>query len=451
MSKSPQKTALLLIFLTVFIDLLGFGIVLPLVPIYAKQIAIDHQLSERQVTTALVVIMTSFSAMQLIFAPVWGRLSDRIGRRPILLLGLAGSTCFYGMFGLAMQWRSLFGMFVSRFGAGITCATISTAQAYIADVTERQHRARGMALIGAAFGLGFTFGPLLGAMALAGSADAATSAWPGFVASLLSGTAFLLALIRLPESLPRDKIPEARRHFDLASLREALATPSMPSLLLTTFLCVFALANFESTLSLTTEAVLQHQQQSAEPIAAPSAAAHANAEQQPEAKLSNSEARGIFYIFAYMGLVQSLVQGGLVRRIARRASELTLAWIGGALSVGGFVMLATLSRHGLAWHMASVTVEISGIAFMMPAVTSLISRRCDPSKQGGMLGLSDSVNTMARIAGMTWGVTLFRRLFTLPFWTAAVVMIVATLLVTVAVRSGHDYQDEIVPQPVPET
>ena len=128
---------------------------------------------------------------------------------------------------------------------------LPTAQAYIADVTPPERRTRGMALIGAAFGLGFTFGPLIGALALIGAGDAAISPWPGFTAALLSLIALVVAVFKLPESLPADAIPESRTHFDLGSLRQALAVPSIGLLLLTGALTVVALANLESTISLT--------------------------------------------------------------------------------------------------------------------------------------------------------------------------------------------------------
>ncbi len=154
MPKSPSRGSLFAIFLTVFIDLLGFGMVLPLLAVYAEAFAIE---STGWVTGLL---FGSFSIMQFVFAPVWGRISDSIGRRPVILIGLAGSTIFYATFGVAAAMHSLVGLFVARIGAGISGATISTAQAYIADSTTTENRTKGMALIGAAFGLGFTFGPL---------------------------------------------------------------------------------------------------------------------------------------------------------------------------------------------------------------------------------------------------------------------------------------------------
>src|SRR4051812_48954087 len=192
----PSRGSLLVIFLTVFIDLLGFGMVLPLLPIYANTFGVKEKGLE------IGLLMASFSAMTFIFAPLWGRASDRVGRRPVLIVGLIGSVGVYLLFGIATGFQSMALLFVARICAGIAGATIPAAQAYIADVTTLQNRAKGMALIGAAFGLGFTFGPLLGAAALLFSTDAdvGASPWPGYAAAMLSGVALLLAIFLLPES-----------------------------------------------------------------------------------------------------------------------------------------------------------------------------------------------------------------------------------------------------------
>ena len=206
----PHRGSLLVIFLTVFIDLLGFGIVLPLLPIYGEQFASQHGFTSAQTGWLIGLLMASFSAMQFFFLPMWGRLSDLFGRRPILLIGLLGSTVFYTIFGLATVWRSLVWLFVARIGAGIAGATISTAQAYIADTTTAENRTKGMALIGAAFALGFTLGPVIGAASLLVGTTGDVTPWPGYFAAGLSGMAFLLALWLLPES----KTPQDRQRTD---------------------------------------------------------------------------------------------------------------------------------------------------------------------------------------------------------------------------------------------
>ena len=313
----PSRGSLLVIFLTVFIDLLGFGMVLPLLPIYAKTFGVDKH------GWQIGVLMASFSAMTFIFSPLWGRLSDRIGRRPVLLVGLAGSALFYFLFGLATVWQSLTWLFITRIGAGIAAATLPTAQAYIADVTTNKTRAKGMALIGAAFGLGFTFGPLLGFAAIAfsrGEEDIATSPWPGFVAAGLSASAMLLALLVLPESLrPGQASQSSDRHklLDLRSWHDALTTPSVPALLVTAFFSVVSFGAFETTLSLLLES-----------------------------PAFNFELQQVLLFFAFIGLTLSLAQGLLVRRLASRVGEVALTMSGCVVTVVGFVLLALSNRVG---------------------------------------------------------------------------------------------------------
>src|SRR5947209_9825570 len=176
-SSKSFRSAILILFLVMVIDLLGFGIVLPLLPRYGKELIeplFPGEVRKSLRGLILGLLMASFSLMQFIFAPMWGRISDRHGRRPFLLLGLAGSVVFYALFGFASDWGAMEGhqklglvlLFLARIGAGIAGATVSIAQAVIADVTPPKDRSHGMALIGAAFGIGFTFGPVLGAGAV---------------------------------------------------------------------------------------------------------------------------------------------------------------------------------------------------------------------------------------------------------------------------------------------
>lgn len=432
MPQSSNKTALLLVFVTVCVDLLGFGLVLPLLPIYGRELTASMPAAQKGL--ALGLLMASFTIMQFVFAPVWGRLSDRFGRRPILLLSLTGSTTFYFLFGVASAWQSLAWMFVARIGAGIAGATIPTAQAYIADVTTPEKRARGMALIGAAFGLGFTLGPLIGAAAVFISHDVGVSPWPGYAAALLSGTALTFAVFRLPESFDPNRAPREHRKFDIRSLLEAVSVPSIAVLLLALFASVFALANFEGTISLLINDTLKiHTREVNETV-----------------KLTDTElwkvAIRTFLIFAYIGVIQCLVQGGLVRHLANTMSETRLALAGIFLSVAGFAALAFMaetSQGSIALLMIASTVEVSGIAFIFPAVQALISRRTDPAEQGGILGASESVSSMGRITGMMLGVWLYSVWPSVPYWSAAAMMGAVGGLVLFAGRHGKDYTGDL--------
>ena len=403
----PSRGSLLVIFLTVFIDLLGFGMVLPLLPIYAKTFGVDKHGWE------IGLLMASFSAMTFLFSPLWGRLSDRVGRRPVLLIGLLGSAAFYALFGMATVWQSLAWLFVSRIGAGIAAATIPTAQAYIADSTTVGTRAKGMALIGAAFGLGFTFGPLLGFAALVFSkseSDVATSPWPGFVAAALSGCALLLAALVLPESLR----PGAQSHrhalFDTRSWADALATPSIGAILLTSFISVVSFGAYETTLSLLLEGEFGFT--------------------LPQ----------ILLYFAFIGFTLSLAQGLLVRRLAGRISEFAMASAGGVVTMLGFLLLSLATEATrLPLLVIASAVEVIGFSLMTPSLQSLISRRSDPAKQGGMLGVAQSVSALARVVGPVLAVRLFFSGPTLPYWAALAMMACGLAVFVLLARSGRDY------------
>lgn len=418
-----QRTSLLLVFSIVCIDLLGFGLVLPLLPIYGRELTAGYP--KDQAAWILGLLMVSFSVMQFLFAPLWGRLSDRVGRRPVLLLSLAGSTVAYACFGIATLWHSLAGMFLARIGAGIAAATIPTAQAYIADVTPLDKRTRGMALIGAAFGLGFTLGPLIGAGALFLSRDTGLSPWPGYAASVLSALALAVAIFKLPESARKDSAPIGHRRVDFASLREALAIPSIGLLLVTVFFAVFALASFEGTISLAIKSKLGD------------AASGHDADWALQTRL--------MLVFAYIGIIQCLVQGLLVRRLANHVSEAALGGWGLLLSVLGFVMMALLeqaSEPAISALMLAAAVEVSGIALVFPSVQSLISRRSDPDRQGGILGAAESISSVARITGVVFGVRLYLETPSLPFWTAAGLMGLVFILLMLAIRRGRDWRME---------
>ena len=409
-----RKASLLVIFLTVFIDLLGFGMVLPLLPIYGKEFARQLNLAEGHQTIGIIIglLMSSFSIMQFLFAPLWGRLSDRVGRRPVLLVGLGGSVVFYSLFGVATLYKSLPLLFIARIGAGIAGATISTAQAYIADATTLENRARGMALIGAAFGLGFTFGPLFGYLAVpSGTGDPGPG--PGYAAAALSAFALLLAWFKLPETVD-PTVNRAERHWlDLTALRSALATPSIGPLLLASFVCIVAFANFESTLSLLVK---------------------------DELGGFRFSFQGVCLTFAYVGFVLTLVQGGIVRRISGKVPETKVAMTGAILEVAGFALLGFAGRwQSLPWLLVALAIVVSGFAFITPSLNSLVSRRSDPAQQGGILGVLQSIGSLARIVGPMIGIPLFQRSSVAPLWLAAALMAVGLVLIALAGRSGRDF------------
>jgi MFS family permease len=284
-----------------------------------------------------------------------------------------------------------------------------------------------MALIGAAFGLGFTLGPLIGAAALwmDWSGDSGgLSPMPGYVAAMLSATALSVAIFKLPESYDSSAVPEQRKHVDWASLKESLATPSIGLLLATSFLAIFALAGFEGTISLNMKDKFGR-----------------------DGLLSDREILArVLLMFAYIGLLLCVIQGVLVRRLAGRISDGWLAMLGMGMAIAGFMLLAlavSVAGGSMLPLMLATAVEITGLAFATPAIQSLISRRSDPTKQGVILGAGESISSVARMTGMAFGVTLYTLAQSLPYWSSAAVMALALLFVLAALPRGGDWMERV--------
>ncbi|MFO0978437.1 MAG: MFS transporter [Planctomycetaceae bacterium] len=460
-----NKSTLFIVFLTVFIDLLGFGIVLPLLPRYGGWFnASDAQLG---------LLMASFSAMQFLFAPMWGSLSDRVGRRPILMLGLFGSAFSYTLFGFVssqgrdFHWlglNALAWLFVTRIGAGIAGATISTAQAVIADCTGPENRARGMALIGAAFGLGFTFGPLIGAVCVSDDVtvrltqaqwemveswkdqsepvsaeqfltdvgagaplnkasqlaiqqllsspkprsevsailQTPPSRMPGFVAGGLSAVALLIAAFRLQESRKTDG-PSAAGHraFRPGVMFRHLSRPSLGVILGAVFITTFGFAQFESTLSLLTQQF-------------------------------GFGTRSNFYLYAYVGVILSIGQGVLVRRLLPKIGEHRMAFIGVSLMTTGFILIGLAGLEILPavslWFILPIVVI--GFSSVTPSLQSLLSRSASGNEQGAVLGTGQSLSSLARILGPAIGISLMGKSVAFPYFLGAALILCGGFLVT---------------------
>jgi len=371
---------LIIVFVTVFIDLLGFGIIIPLLPFYAETFG----------ATAVTVglLATSFSLMQFIFAPVWGRLSDRVGRRPIILLGLLGSCLSYLGFGMASTLTSLF---AARIFAGIAGANIPTAQAVVADLTTPENRAKGMGMVGAAFGLGFIFGPAIG-----GFLSRYGYSVPAFFASGLSLVNFVAAWFFLPETLkPEHRAIERVGRID--ALRSALARPHLPLLLIIGFLVVAAFSAFESTFALFAE------------------------------RSHGFHASSIGYVFAFVGIVLVIVQGFLVGKVVKKIGEHHI--VPASLAIVAIGLLMIPATRSVAALLVANGVMAVGMGFNNPSLMSLISRYSSAEDQGGVMGLTQSLNSLARIIGPLWGGFAFDRLgIGMPYISGAAVMAVAAAL-----------------------
>jgi DHA1 family tetracycline resistance protein-like MFS transporter len=389
-SPNTNRSPLGVVFFTVFLDLIGFGIVLPLLPGFAA----EHQAQEWQIG----LLMATYSLMQFVFSPIWGRLSDRIGRRPVLLVSITGSALSYTIFAFA---PSLALLFVSRIVAGIMAANIATAQAYVADVTTPENRVRGMGMIGAAFGLGFILGP-----ALAGF----LSHWAegqglkpqlvvGLAAAGFSFLDLLFAAARLPESLTpelraRARAPQGTR---LERMAAALRSPALGSLIAVFFLSTVAWSQLEPTLVLLIR--------------------------RPPFEF---DAAKIGYLFAYVGIISALVQGGFAGRMARKSGEARLILTGTlclALALAAVPMVASVG--GLYAVLGFLAL---GQAMNLPGLQSLISRSAAADQQGATLGVTQGFSSLARVVGPALGGFLYGIHHAYPFWSGAAMMVVAFLL-----------------------
>jgi MFS family permease len=374
----------------VFLDLVGFGIVIPLLPLYAGRFGAGP--------VAVAWLLAVYSLMQFLFAPGWGRVSDRVGRRPVLLLGLFGSAASYLAFGLA---GSLPVLFVARAASGFAGANVGVAQAYVADVTGPADRARGMGMIGAAFGLGFIFGPAIGGV-LSGYGAAA----PFFGAAAVTLANALLATVRLPESLPPEHRSSRPAGFGLAERARAFFGAATPGPLRTiyaaAFLATVAFAAMEGTFSLWADArwhLARH---------------------------------GISYLFAYIGVVSVIAQGGIVGRLAPRIGAGRTAVAGIALIGVGLTGIAL--APSVALLLPALAVLALGHGTASPSLSTLISHQGGPGDQGRLLGVNQSLSALGRVVGPVWGgLALAHVGLGAPFLSGAAIAAAAAMVLAAAV------------------
>lgn len=380
---------LVAIFLTVLVDLIGFGIVIPLLPFYA-----EHFQAGPAVVTLL---MASYSFMQFFASPVWGRLSDRYGRKPILLASLAGISLAYVWIGFA---EGLWELFAARAVAGAMAGNIAAAQAYIADVTPPERRAQGMGLIGAAFGLGFILGPAIGGVLAGGNPQDPHVLAPALTSAALSFAAFLFALVFLEESLDsetRQKASHRTRPGRFSVLAAAWRDAELRLLVLLFFLATFTFAGLESTFALWSERVFGW----------------------------GAQQNG--YLFAYTGVLSAFVQGVLMQKLALWFGERRLLIQGAvALAIGLGVLPFVASLPLLLVSMALIAY---GAGVTNPSLGSLISLAAGKTMRGGTLGVSQSAASLARILGPAFAGAIFALLGrNAPYVAGAAIMLVVLAL-----------------------
>ena len=383
-----NRSALSLIFLTVFIDLLGFGILIPILPSFSvKELGIDE--------AAIGIAIAIYSFVQFLFNPILGKISDKHGRKPVIVVCLLLNSLGYIIFSFTHSYSILL---ASRVIGGIGGSSIGVAQAYIADVTTKADRSKGMGLIGAAFGLGFVFGPLMGGL-LSPLGYAVT----GYVAAGFSFMAFLSTILFLPESLKKKAMIgvaaslQKRKLFDFAATKKILQKPDLAVLVLLFFILTFSFANIYGTFALLGLKVYGF------------------------TDMQNG------YMFGIVGLTSAIIQGALIGRINKIMSKKMI------LIIGSLVIMASLALvpyAGSFLGLAIVSIVLSyGTGTFQPTVLSLISEVTSEAEQGITLGLNQSLASFARVLGPLWGGFAFEYLgYPFPFLTGAAFTFIIFLL-----------------------
>ena len=347
--------------LVVVIDLIGFGIIIPLLPFYAE----TYGASPQKVT----MLMVTFSFFQFMAAPIWGYLSDKFGRRIIIWITLIGSIIAYILLAYS---QTLYGLFFARAVAGFMAGNISTAQAYLVDITDKKNRAKAMGLFGAAFGLGFILGPAIGGI-LAGADPQNPNAFlPAIAAAVLSSIALFLAVCTLKDTRPKIKDSKNKR---ITSLVEALRIPNLRQLICLSFIVTVVFASMESTFSLWSERTFYW----------------------------GAEQNG--YIFAFAGICGVIVQGFLISPLVKRYGESNLCIFGILLLALGMlsVSISYLNYHAY----FSMALIAFGLGLFMPTISTLIVNIVTEDRRGWVLGVNQSVSSLARIIGPAMAGVLF--------------------------------------------
>lgn len=371
------KRALPILFLVMFLVMIGFGIIIPVLPFYAEDMGANP--------TQLGLLMAVYSLMQLIFAPIWGRLSDQIGRKPIMMIGITGLALSFFLQALATE---LWVLFAARIiGGMLSAANMPTAMAYVADITTPENRGKGMGIVGAAVGLGFVFGPAIG-----GIFSKSSMSMPFYLAGASSLITLILVFFLLKESLHK-----GNETFDPSinqSRWAAFTGPSTILFLLQLFISV-SLSGLEATFAYFA------------------------------AKKAGLGATQLGYIFMIMGFAGAMVQGGLVGKLTKKYGEGTVIQCGIIVSVIGFGLILLVDN----FTTAAIYLSIFGIGngVIRPSVSSLLTKT-STAGHGNATGLLSSFDSLGRIIGPPLGGWLFSMSIGLPYISGAVISVLAFIL-----------------------
>lgn len=379
-----------ILFLIVFLDLVGFGLVIPLLPFYVQRVGEGPEV--------ITAVLGLYSLAQFVAAPVWGRLSDTYGRKPILV---ATSFGYAGSFLLLAAADTLPLLIAARAFGGLMAGNLAAAQAYVSDVTTPENRAKGMGLIGAAFGLGFVFGPAIGGILGGDDPTTANYVTPALAAAALTVIAAVGAMLFLKESLD-----PARRGATVARgyLRFDLMTVPLAMLIASGFLVIGGWAQFETIFGLWANAVMDY------------------------------GPRRVGFVMTFMAVVSAIIQAGLIGPLTRRVAEARIAGASLVILAGGYLLLAGADRLPLL--LAAATLLAIGTALFTPTLSSLISKQAGAGDQGAVLGAYQSATALARFAGPAVAGSVYAGFSrSAPFVLAAILAIPAAGLLAGAAQS----------------
>ena len=444
MHKAPERRSVLgVMFLTVFLDIVGFSIIFPLFPDllehylsisdpdgwFAQLIGRLDEWSSGDDTAVLALfgglLGSVYGLLQFLFSPIWGALSDRMGRRPTLLVTLTGTALSYVLWAFSGSFLVLIG---ARVLGGIMAGNISAASAAVADTTTATDRAKGMGIIGMGIGLGFIMGPAIGGLtASLGSVDVGTVpasalalnpfSGPAFAALALSLVNLLWVVKRFPETFPPEKRnPAGAGNLNPFARIRTLDRPGVPRTNSLYFLYLIAFAAIEFTLTFLTK------------------------------ERFDFEPRDMAWMFVYVGLIIAFVQGGIVRRVAPRFGERRVAQIGLVLTAPGFAWIgATQTVGGLYGGLAFMAF---GSALVMPCLSALISRYTPPGEQGFALGSFRAMGSLARATGPAIGAVVYWRFTSAaPYYSGALFLVIPILLALSLPAPPDDPEEAEIPEP----
>lgn len=392
---NSNKSTHIVIFITIFIDLLGFGIIIPLLPFFMNDVML---LNESMIGT----IVALFSLMQFIFTPVWGSLSDVYGRKPILIMSLAGNVISYFLMALVFSGivLSFWLLIISRALAGIFSANLSAAQSVISDITTKEERSKGMGYIGAAFSLGFVFGPALGGVL----SEHFGFGMPIFLSSVFSLSALILCITALKETLPAYLRKKNKKNFkgvtiiNFKSVHEVITNKKVGIFVILFFFITFSFANIHATFVLFTK--------------------------RPTGFHLTQEQSGL--ILSFLGIVGASVQFFLIKYFKEKLGEEKSLILGNLITTIGLIFIPIFNSITLL--LIVIFILAFGNGLNIPMVLGLISKNTDKDKQGSVLGINQALGSLARVLGPVWGTFLYEKLgYQYPFLSGGIFMFLVTL------------------------